>query len=368
MQVRDRRSGPASGEVHAESYACRLLPPGVTPYSRDSALTDPLHANQVLKDRYTINRLIARGGMGSIYLADDLRLPGRQCALKEVQQDENVPESLRNQGREQFYREASVLAQLDHPNLPKVSDFFSEGLRDYLVMDYVPGDDLKTRMDRARRKGQFLPQADILAWADQLAGALEYLHSLDPPVIHRDIKPSNLKITPSGLIKLVDFGLVKQLVPDEMTVTVIQGRGTALYTPLEQYGGDAGHTDARTDIYAFGATLYHLLTNQPPVEAKQRFLRPESLHNIRELNPSVDSGVEAAVMYALALHPDERPATIQAFREALRSGRGRNLEDAPSQANLLERILEDYLNTPTDRALLVIAAVLLITAAVASFV
>ncbi len=139
-------------------------------------------------------------------------------------------------------------------------------------------------------------------------------------MIHRDIKPSNLKLTPNGLIKLVDFGLVKQMVPDEMTVTVIQGRGTATYTPLEQYGGDTGHTDPRSDVYAFGATLYHLLTNQPPLEAKQRFLRPHGLRSPGEINSEVEPELEQAILWAMALHPDDRPEDVAAFRQALTRG------------------------------------------------
>jgi eukaryotic-like serine/threonine-protein kinase len=131
------------------------------------------------------------------------------------------------------------------------------------------------------RKGTFLAEEDVLDWASQLADALKYLHTQETPIVHRDIKPSNLKLTPNGLIKLVDFGLVKMLAPGEVTITVLQGQGTALYTPLEQYGGDSGHTDARSDIYAFGGTLYHLLTNEPPLNVRDRFLSPGSLPRVR---------------------------------------------------------------------------------------
>lgn len=281
----------------------------------------PVKSGRTLRERYVITRVIGRGGMGSIYLAEDNRLSGRICAIKEVYQASDLPEEIRTQGRDQFYREASVLAQLDHPNLPKVSDFFTEDERDYLVMDYVPGDDLKSLMDQARRKSKFLPMEEVLVWGMQIADALEYMHSQDPPVIHRDLKPSNLKLTPNGLIKLVDFGLVKQMAPDEMTVTVIQGRGTATYTPLEQYGGDTGHTDLRSDIYALGATLYHLLTNQPPLEAKQRFLRPHALKPPSEFNPKIEAPLEEAVLWAMALHPDDRPDDAASFRQALALGK-----------------------------------------------
>jgi serine/threonine-protein kinase len=255
--------------------------------------------------------------MGCIYLADDLRLEGRECALKEVEHDRTLPSDIARQARDQFFREATVLARLDHPNLPKVSDYFSISARDYLVMDYVPGKDLRTLMLEARQLGSFLSENEVMAWAKQLADALSYLHSQKPPILHRDIKPSNLKLTPSGLLKLVDFGLVKILASDEMTITVLQGRGTALYTPLEQYGGDAGHTDARSDIYAFGATLYHLLTNQPPVDARERFLHPENLIPPRQVNPDLSSRIERAILWAMNLHPDERPQDIDMFRQAL---------------------------------------------------
>ncbi len=120
-----------------------------------------------------------------------------------------------------------------------------------------------------------------------------------------------------GVLKLVDFGLVKALVPDEMTITVLQGRGTILYTPLEQYGGDGLHTDVRSDIYAFGCTLYHLLTNTPPSDARERFLHPEALPSPRKLNPAINSRTERAILYAMELHPSDRPETVEDLRQML---------------------------------------------------
>jgi len=283
----------------------------------------PIKTGTVLRNRYQVKEIIGQGGMGCIYLADDLRLEGRLCAVKEVEYDRALPENMLKEARDQFQREATVLARLDHPNLPKVSDFFSIDDRDYLIMDFVPGKDLRQIMMETRAKETFIPEMDVLEWANQLASALKYLHTQEQPIVHRDIKPSNLKLTPSGLVKLVDFGLVKMLAPGEVTITILQGQGTALYTPLEQYGGDSGHTDARSDIYAFGGTLFHLLTNQPPVNVRDRFLNPGSLPPIRDINPDVSIRTERAIHWALQLHPEDRPNNIDAFTNAL------FVEDAP---------------------------------------
>jgi serine/threonine protein kinase len=317
----------------------------------------PIEPGVILRDRYKIRRIIGQGGMGSIYLAEDIRLEGRQCALKEVQHESSLPEDTLRQAREQFLFEAQILARLDHPNLPKVSDFFSDENREYLVMDFVPGEDLRTLMLEARRKKTFLAERVVLGWSVQLADALDYMHRQDPPILHRDIKPSNLKLTPSGLIKLVDFGLVKLLASEEMTITILQGRGTALYTPLEQYGGDTGHTDVRSDIYAFGATLYHLLTNSAPVEARERFLRPESLVLPRQINPDISVRTERAILRALNLHPDERPQNIEEFRQSL-VGRV-NPATQPRQP-LPKPSLADLVGTPVDRILVAFAILMLI--------
>jgi serine/threonine protein kinase len=320
-------------------------------------MSTPIEPGVILRDRYKIRRIIGQGGMGSIYLAEDIRLEGRQCALKEVQHESSLPEDTLRQAQDQFLREAQILARLDHPNLPKVSDFFSKGNREYLVMDFVPGEDLRTLMIKARQKKTFLAEREVLGWSAQLADALGYMHQQDPPILHRDIKPSNLKLTPSGLIKLVDFGLVKLMASEEMTITILQGRGTALYTPLEQYGGDTGHTDVRSDIYAFGATLYHLLTNSAPVEARVRFLRPESLIPPRQINPAISMRTERTILWALKLHPDERPQNIDEFRHSLI---GRVNPGTQPRQSLPKPTITDMVNTPIDKVLIVVAIVMFI--------
>ena len=316
----------------------------------------------VLRDRYKIIELVGQGGMGAIYKAEDLRLAGRYCAIKEVRPEPRASLSMLAQAREQFYREASTLARLDHPNLPKVSDYFSEGDYDYLVMDFVPGRELKEIADEARRQGRFLDEKEVLTWADQLCQALEYLHDQDPPVLHRDIKPSNIKLTPAGAIKLVDFGLVKLLVPDDTrTITVLQGRGTVQYTPLEQYGGDTGHTDSRSDIYSLAATLYQLLTGQPPADAKQRFLEPGSLPSPSSLNPNLSPQTERALLRALEMHPDQRPASVAEFRAEL-------LSQSPTAPGLLSLSAADEgmwaRALRENRTLMTVALTLLIVALV----
>ncbi|NCP85919.1 MAG: serine/threonine protein kinase [Anaerolineae bacterium CG_4_9_14_3_um_filter_57_17] len=324
----------------------------------------PLKSGEVLSERYVLQERIGQGGMGNIYLADDRVLAGRHCALKEVEHDRNLPKKILSEAREQFLREATVLARLDHPNLPKVSDFFSVGARDYLVMDFVPGKDLRTLMLEAKAHNTFLEERTVLDWAAQLCDALTYLHRQTPPIVHRDIKPSNLKLTPDGLLKLVDFGLVKVLAPDEETITIIQGQGTVLYTPLEQFGGSQNHTDVRSDIFAFGATLYHLLTNQPPADARQRFLHPEVLLPLRRINPAISMRTERAILWAIELHPDLRPDAIETLRQYLFGTKelpNRPLHTRPQRRPALEALL-----APPENLLLAAGVALLFIGLIAT--
>ncbi len=291
-----------------------------------------LEPGTVLRNRYEILELVGQGGMGAVYKAADRRLEGRVCAIKEVLPTltaSAVSEEELDQMSEQFRTEASILSRLDHPNLPKVSDYFAIKAREYLVMDYVAGRDLQEILHEQQKCGELLDEQQVLGWAAQLLDALEYLHEQEPPVVHRDVKPSNIKLTPRGTVKLVDFGLVKVLHSDDSrTVTVVQGRGTAAYTPLEQYGGDTGFTDARSDIYGLGATLYHLLAGVPPADAKERFLRPGVLVSLRQLNPQVSPRVERAIFQALAMHPNERPPSAHALRETLFGSRSLPIQPA----------------------------------------
>jgi len=295
-------------------------------------LTTELVPGTVLRDRYQVVSLIGQGGMGAVYLTEDTRLPGRRCAIKEIRLPPGLSgQAWRAQARAQFHREASTLARLDHPHLPKVSDFFSvscplpegdlEAERDYLVMDFVPGTDLIQIVREARQKGRFLPEPQVLSWIEQLCDALSYLHRQDPPVIHRDIKPANVKLTPEGSVKLVDFGLVKPLDPGaDSTFTGLRGLGSVPYTPLEQYGDLGDHTDVRSDLYALGATLYHLLTGNEPPSAQEVFLDPETLPLPRQLNPDISLTTEGAILAAMGPHPGDRPPTVEAWRRLLLSG------------------------------------------------
>ena len=278
-----------------------------------------LSSGQLLQGNYRIVRLLDQGGMGAVYLAEHTRLQGRRLAIKENIPDASADQATRDQLRDQFYTEAKILAALDHPNLPKVSDYFIESGVEYLVMEYVEGENLSDLLNKQMQQGKPLAEAQVLDWADQILSALAYMHSRQPhPVIHRDIKPANLILTPEGVVHLVDFGLVKLMSnTGQSTAAAMRGMGTPDYTPLEQYPGSQAHTDARTDIYALGATLYHLLTGAPPANVRDRLLRIATLTPLRSSNLAVSANTEKAILRAIEIQPDQRFQSVEQMRAAL---------------------------------------------------
>jgi len=262
----------------------------------------PLSAGQILNNRYRIVKLLGQGGFGAVYRAWDMNLDV-PCAVKENLEVSQTAQT-------QFRREASLLATLNHPNLPRVTDhFFIPNQGQYLVMDFIEGDDLKTMLEKA---GGPLPEGQVLPWIAQVCDALTYLHNQQPPVIHRDIKPANIRITSKGRAVLVDFGIAK--IYDANLATTQGARAiTPGFSPQEQYG--QGHTDERSDVYALGATLYTLLTGEVPVESVQRISRP--MTEPATVNPSISPAVESAILRAMESSPAERFQTMAGFKAAL---------------------------------------------------
>jgi serine/threonine protein kinase len=251
-------------------------------------------AGRILQNRYHLQSLLGRGGMGAVYRAWDARLEVPVAVKEMVPQPGLDPQTLAHL-RGQFRQEALTLARLNHPHLVRVTDFFEEGGNAYLVMDLVQGQSLA---DLIAARGP-LPEDQVLEWTRQLLDALAYCHSQG--VIHRDIKPQNVIIRPDGKAVLVDFGLVKLWDPrDPRTRTALRGMGTPEYAPPEQYDA-TGHTDPRSDLYSLGSTLYHALTGQAPPTATARIAHPESFRPLRALAPGVSPRTEAAVMRALEL-------------------------------------------------------------------
>lgn len=271
-----------------------------------------LKVGDMLQGRYRVARQLGQGGMGAVYRVWDLRLNAPR-AVKEMLPQPEINGQTLAQLRQQFQQEAAVLANLSHPHLVRVTDFFEEAGNAYLVMDFIEGESLA---ERITREGQ-LPEAQVLSWADQLLDALEYCHSQG--IIHRDIKPQNVIVRPDGRVILVDFGLVKLWNPnDPRTRTAIRSMGTPEYAPPEQYDSQSGSTDARSDIYSLGATLYQALTGQAPPTATMRIVNPSVLAPVRQLNPRVSPQLEAILMRALELRPEARFQTATELRMALR--------------------------------------------------
>jgi eukaryotic-like serine/threonine-protein kinase len=289
-----------------------------------------LTPDTILQGRYRIIRQLGQGGMGAVYEAVDQRLDTTVALKETLFTDERL--------RRQFEREARLLARLHHPALPRVSDHFSEGDGQFLIMQYIPGDDLSEMM--TRRQGPF-PASQVLSWADQLLDALDYLHTQEPQIIHRDIKPQNLKLTARGQIILLDFGLAKGQGGDISRVTTAASifGYTPNYAPLEQIQGLG--TDLRSDLYSLAATVYHLMTGVKPPDALSRAAalvngQDDPLLLASEANPAAAGQADQVLKKAMSQNREQRYASADEMRKALHAGeQGATIRDRTEAQTVL---------------------------------
>lgn len=301
-----------------------------------------LAINQLLQNRYRIVRQLGYGGMGAVYEAIDERF-GEPIALKEIIVQAVKPDQKESILRA-FEREAKSLAKAQHESIPYVRDYFSEFSRQFLVMELVEGDDLAELVEKRRSP---FPVEDVLDWLDQLLDTLDYLHSLKPPIIHRDIKPQNLKLNSRRRIKLLDFGVAKNL---DVAATVSDHTfigATLDYSPIEQilrvidptfrefiilkHPAEAGKilqqdTDGRCDIYALGATFYHLLTGSPPADSTKRAVevwsgKADPLISPSVLNPKIPPGISRCLLKAMEIERENRFASISEMQKAIQAAK-----------------------------------------------
>jgi serine/threonine protein kinase len=253
---------------------------------------------------YSILNLIGRGGMGAVYRARRLA-DNTVWALKEMRPPPHTPEEDIAENRLLFEQEAELMGSLNHPNLPVLADYFFYDDRPVMVMEFVPGQTLEDQIQEANAP---LLEQQVLSYGIQLCRVLHYLHTRTPPIIYRDLKPPNIMITPRSVLKLIDFGVARTFKERKMKDTIAMG--SAGYAPPEQYG--KGQTDPRSDVYALGATLLHLLTNMPPVP-----LQTPQLEIIRNLNPSVNEQTAQIIIKAMSLDREKRFASCAEMEAAL---------------------------------------------------
>lgn len=263
---------------------------GEPPPPRDYSANSLLKPNVMLQARYKITKLIGQGGMGAIYLADDTRFSNRVCVIKEMLDHFN-DEDQRKLATSNFLREADMLSSMHHDGIPEVYDRFSEGNRHYLVMEYIQGIDLEQKL---AQDGDYFDEKSVLGWAMQICDILSYLHNQKPPVVYRDMKPANLILTKQGKIYMVDFGIARFFNPIKKGTMV----GTQGYAPPEQY---RGLMEPRSDIFALGATMHHLLTGRDPQEEP-----PFSFPRVREVNSKISVSTEKLIDKSLSRDPGDR--------------------------------------------------------------
>jgi serine/threonine-protein kinase len=289
----------------------------------------------LLQDRYRIIEIIGGGGRGKVYRAEQVSLR-RKVAIKEIVENILNDPQEKAEAIRLFNNEAQILGSLDHRNLPKVHDFFSENDRLYLVMDYIDGQTLEQLIESS---SSFLPEAKVIEWAIEVCDVLEYLHTQNPPIIFRDIKPGNIMLTKTGQIKLIDFGIARLFNPAKGNDTVIMG--TMGYAPPEQYS-KKGSTEPRSDIYALGATLYHLISRHDPT-TDIPFFFPNK--DVRSFNPNISIPFADVIHRATQTDRSNRFGSAVEMRAALEAIRypQRNPPDVPPplhQGNVVNQVFQ----------------------------
>lgn len=240
--------------------------------------------------KYEILKMIGKGGMSEVYLAMDKNL-NKQWAVKEIKK--RVRDKNNEVVVQSAIAEANMMKNLDHPCLPRIVDIIDREDVIYVIMDYIEGEPLS----RILEKFGVQSQENVIEWGKELCGVLDYLHTQNPPIIYRDMKPANIMLQPNGNIKLIDFGIAREYKEQNLEDTI--NLGTKGYAAPEQFGGK-GQTDARTDIYCLGVTLYHLVTGKNPCEP------PYEIYPIRYWKPELSSGLESIILKCTQLNPAER--------------------------------------------------------------
>lgn len=275
----------AAPPVHAPPYS---VPPGSRP-----GATGEIALSSVLHRRYRLMDTLGKGGMAAVYKAEDLAVPGLLVAVKEMSAAQLPPAELPG-AVAAFQREAQVLASLSHPNVVRVHDYFAEGGKQFIVMEYVDGATLE---DMLLRRGRPFDEAQALPWLAQLCSALAYLHSRVPPLIYRDLKPQNVMVDRNGLVKLIDFGITRNFDPNKLQDTT--RLGTQGYCSPEAFSGQTG---PRSDLYSFGATAHRVLTGHDPAST------PFQLPPVRSINPAISVPLAQVVDDCLSYDASRRPA------------------------------------------------------------
>lgn len=330
-----------------------------------------LEVGERLSERYKIEGILGQGGMGAVYMATMESLGGKRVAIKEMELQETVDRDA-EEAVEQFRKEATFLAHLDHPNLVKVTDFFSQGNKHYLVMDYVEGETLQQAIERRQKPFEW---SELKPIARSLVKVLQYLHGREPAILFRDLKPANIMVDKQGRMKLIDFGIARTANPGMETSSFLKGTGTNGFSPIEQYGvGET--TDERSDIYAFGATLYYLMTGKLPPNAVTRVSMGRSMEPASKFNPKLPRGMDEVLARCLEVRQDKRYSSMRELAKNLgRLGSGAQVVDhVPTQIPDTETIdvvpssqAEVRASAPWAAALAVMAVACLATASLFTY-